>query len=316
MTKVLVAKEKNVIINLDEENPNLICDDMPDRIFPPYRAVGQLFMGKIPMICGGILNDCKCQAFQNGSWNIAPDLRECRSQAGSAILTNSDGKDIFFIFGGYGDKYGKILNTTEAFDGAVWENDHTENLPESIFEPCIVKINSSTILSIGGTKFLFLQGFTGPDKIKNTYFYNAHTNKWTPGPSLHSPRSDLLCGKLKWKNPETSKMQDVIVAAAEIGTTEKTIVELLFLNDDGNSEGEWVFGPELHESTYYATMIDYNNSVVIIGGGLGEDGRSHLFQLSSPNRAWIKMNQTLKFEKSRPLSFLVPDELVSCRNEK
>ncbi len=63
-------------------------------------------------------------------------------------------------------------------------------------------------------------------------------------------------------------------------------------------------------------MIEYNNSVVIIGGGSGEDGRSHLFQLSSPYGPWIKKNQTLKFEKSRPLSFLVPDELVNCHNEK
>ena len=102
-----------------------------------FRGTGQLFNENKPIIC----IQCKCQAFQNRLWNFMTDPPECVSNSESATLTNSEGKGVFFITGG-------DSNTSETFDGSVWKA--LQNLPERVSNQCIVKINSSTILSIGG----------------------------------------------------------------------------------------------------------------------------------------------------------------------
>ncbi len=58
-------------------------------------------------------------------------------------------------------------------------------------------------------------------------------------------------------------------------------------------------------------MIQYNNSVILVGGSSEADGH-HLYQLSSPNGRWIKMKQTLKQNRATHISFLVPDDIVNC----
>jgi hypothetical protein len=94
---------------------------------------------------------------------------------------------------------------TEAFDGTVWNSKTTEDFPEPVWGHCMVKINSSTIFSIGG----YNAGYS----YKETYFYNAEVNKWIPGPSLNLGRHELSCGILKWKNPESNQVEKVVVAA-------------------------------------------------------------------------------------------------------
>jgi len=184
----------------------LICEDLPDLPRGTYDATGQLFMGKIPIICGGGKSECNCQIFQDGLWNFTPDLRECRIRStDSATLTNSDGKEVFILIGGR--VFNNDLNTVETFDGAVWNNYYIENRPEPGTGSCSVKINSSTILSIGG--------FNGSSGIKNTYFYNGHLNKWIS----HQIRN--------------------VVVVVQSNTNQN--VELLFLNDDYGIEGGWFF---------------------------------------------------------------------------
>ena len=93
MTKLLVAtgnadaaKYIVEIVNLDEENPDLICENLQNLpVEVPFGASGQLLFGKIPIICGGWGNECNCQAFQNGSWFLARYPEKCRTRAASAI---------------------------------------------------------------------------------------------------------------------------------------------------------------------------------------------------------------------------------------
>ena len=57
MTKLLVATGnylKSVeIVNLDGEEPNLVCDNLPDLPLGLEGATGNLFEDEIPIICGG-----------------------------------------------------------------------------------------------------------------------------------------------------------------------------------------------------------------------------------------------------------------------
>ena len=149
MTKLLVAGGYNdddndnvEVINLDEEKQDLICDDLPKLPEGVFVATGQLFMRKMPIICGGYGNECKCITFQNGSWNYTADPAQCRIYAASAILKNREEKEVLFVGGGY---YGGYLNSTETFDGAHWDSSSTESLPRPRSNFCIAKINESTI---------------------------------------------------------------------------------------------------------------------------------------------------------------------------
>jgi hypothetical protein len=90
-------------------------------------------------------------------------------------------------------------------------------------------------------------------------------------------------------------------------------VELLFLNDDDTNSGGWQRGPELPRVISRSAMVEYNNSVILIGGWgyYSSDGR-RMYSLSSPNETWIGMQQDLKKKRYDHVSFLVPDELVNC----
>jgi hypothetical protein len=145
MTKLLVASELIMgeqspvqIVNLDQENQNLICDNLPNPYIFGFKGPGQLFNGNQPIIC-----DCyNCEIYQSGQWQWKTSLGGLCNFAGSAILTNSEGKEVFSIFYS-GNETQKNLVT---FDGSVWNHQKTEL---NIFQSsCIVKINSSTILSL------------------------------------------------------------------------------------------------------------------------------------------------------------------------
>ncbi len=305
MTKLLVASGsvnktgKSVeIINLDEKNAIDVCDDLP---YLPENATfgtGQLFNGSTPIIC-----QCSCQAYQNGSWVSEADPKACRYNASSSILTNSDGKEFLFIAGGSKD-VGEHLNLTETFDGTYWNNQ--ASALEAVSGHCIVHINSSTVLSIGG---LNIQG-----PMKSTFFYNKNKNKWTPGPSLNTARVDLTCGILLWRNSTSANIEKVVVAAGgwDVDDTSQiwtNSTELLYFDDLDIIEKDWTKGPDLPSIVYDAAMVEYNNTVILIGGG--EDA-NRLYQLSSPKESWVEMKQTLKRKRAGHIAFLVPDEIVNC----
>ncbi len=303
MTKLLVAsgwyKKKSVeIVNLDEDDPDLICDNLPELQQEIYYATGQL-LEEIPVICNVLENSCNCQAFQNGSWKFVTNERACRFNS----TVSESQKDVFVI---EGDSSSGV--TVETFDGTVW---HLQKyFPEPLRGGCIVKLNSSTIFYIGG----YITDNSTAILVNNTYFYNALFNKWTLGPPLNNKIFNLGCGILKWKNPESNQLEKVVVATGGriLRGNRLSSVELLYLNDDNSVKSKWMIGPKLPKTVYFSTMIEYNNSVIFNGGSDGYSGRHQLYQLSSPKGPWIEMKQTLKEGRYEHVSFLVSDELVNC----
>ncbi len=104
-----------------------------------------------------------------------------------------------------------------------------------------------------------------------------------------------------WKNEETGKEEKVVVAASGALSTS---VDLLFLDHD---ECVWVKGPDLPERSFIGKIVEYRNSVVLVGGFEG----LHLYQLNSPEGPWIKMDQSIQ-ERRGHSAFLIPDELAEC----
>ena len=77
----------------------------------------------------------------------------------------------------------------------------------------------------------------------------------------------------------------------------------------------WVFGPSLLGDLLISDskMIEFQNSVILIGGGYTHVDGKGLYQLSSPNGEWTKMRQTLREGRMSHVAFLIPDELVDCQ---
>ncbi len=305
MTKLLVAtgtdySRRIEVVNLDASKPNLVCDNLPNFPVGLEGGTGQLFHGRTPIICGGVdsithLNSGDCYAFMDGVWNKISSLHEPRRYASSTLVSLENQEEFLMITGG---RNSNSLKSVESFSYIDWDQNLFSDMLHIIWKHCLVKINSTTLLSIGGSE----DG--GP--TSKTSFYNVEKNSWTSGPSLNIARTGLSCGILNWKNPDTNQIEKVIVAA---GGSQISTVELLLV-DESEANG-WVMGPSLPIVAYLSTMVEYTNSVILIGGEEGVDGRT-LYQLTSPKGNWVEMKQSLTLPRSRHVSFLVPDELVNC----
>jgi len=184
---------------------------------------------------------------------------DCRDLASSAVLTDSDDRELLIIAGGR-DTDDKNLNSVEAFDGIKWDNNYFEYPPKhfSAYANCLVKINSSVLLFIGETR-VYVPEVVFDHGMVNTYFFIAHENKWIPGPSIKMETGDLSCGLLTSKNPDTNKVEKVIVAIVNLPTSSS--VELLFLDEDGSNKEEWVAGPELPVHARGSRIIEFQVSI-------------------------------------------------------
>ncbi len=216
MTKLLVATGSGPgpiveVINLDDSNPDLACEDLPD--FPLYigYATGQLYNKKYPVICGGesalsnYSTSCECHAFRDGAWQPIQSLSECKSGLASAVFSNPNGEedDILLITGGRKDVY-SALSTVESFDGTLWNQTIFADLPTTIDMHCMVKINNTMLMQIGGTVDASYSGAT-----ESTYLFDVIQNKWIPGPKLNVPRINHSCAVMIWANPNTGIEEQV-----------------------------------------------------------------------------------------------------------
>ena len=316
MTKLLVATglsggssylESVEVVNLDDVNPNLICDNLPDLPFGLYGAIGQLYIKTNPMICGGhVISDC--HTFCNGTWISSPNLYKKKAHLASAIFSNprKEENDIIIITGGFN---WDVLSEVDSFNGKFWDQTMFAALPETIFGHCMVKINNSMLLSIGG-----LIKNTPSAASSNTYFFDVLNNQWVAGPLLSAARYFHSCGVMDWINPDTKSTEKVVVVVGGKDNTSTALssVELLFVNDYETSKQGWTVGPNLPKTIYAATMTEFQDGVILVGGtGPDFDGH-HLFQLSSPTGPWTEMIQTLKEGRQHAVSFLIPDAIVNC----
>ncbi len=322
MTKLLVASGTYIgwrerdsdyqnlsieIINLDDENPNLKCDDLPYLSVRLDKTTGHLLSGETPIICGeNSSGKCICQTYQNGKWSFTPAPTTCPLPAASVTLKNLYENEVLFFSTGFSS------DAVLTFNGTVWDKEIFANPSDFDFGNCIVKINSSTFYSIGGY-------IDGKSSNATTYFYNALTNKKTIGPPLNIGRFEFGCSILTWKNTILNKMEKIVVVAGgyTLSSYDSYIssVELLYLASEENTKGTWKLGPALPNPGWGLTMVEYGSSVIAIGGGgWGFDSMDgfQLFQLSSPAGPWVVMRQSLRVGRHLHVSFLVPDHLVNC----
>ncbi len=285
------------VINLASSTPT--CKNPP--IFPAkvYNTFGGLGFKGNPILCQGYQNIApsnKCYSLENNQWVSSASMNSPRHSAAAAHL--KDGK--LLLTGGFNET-GSNLNNAEMFTEEGWES-NIPSLPLTIQSHCMVTVNSTTVMVIGGRQ-------NGNYISGKTFYFTFGEESWTEGPELKNKRSHHSCGKIR-RNKESQEMS-IIVAGGYDGSAYLSSVEIL---DEGSNE--WQTGPELPFGIDGSQMVeDQNGGVVLIGGVSSSVGSLEaLYQLphGGQDAVWTDMEQKMKTGRHQHTAFLVPDNIVDC----
>jgi hypothetical protein len=274
------------------------CKNPPNFPATVYAAIRGLGFKGNPILCGGRQNDApsnKCYSLENNQWVSSASMNSVRVRAAAAQL--KDGH--LLVTGGY-DESVSDLNSAEMLTEEGWES-NIPSLPVTFYAHCMVTVNSTTVMAIGGTQ-------NGQSYSGKTFYFTLGDESWTEGPELKNKRSSHSCGKIR-RNKESQEMS--IIAAGGIKSSFLSSVEILH-----EGSNEWQMGPELPFGISHSKMVeDQNGGVVLIGGLSSSVGYlDTLYQLphGDQDAAWIKMEQKMKTVRSSHTAILVPDNIVDC----
>ncbi len=259
-------------------------------------AIGGLGFKGNPILCGGWQNDArsdKCYSLENNEWVSSASMNSVRVRAAAAQL--QDGK--LLVTGGWD---GSDLNSAEMLTEGGWES-NIPSLPVTIAYHCMVTVNSTTVMAIGGYQNDQISG--------KTFYFTFGEESWTEGPELKKKREGHSCGKIR-RNKESQKMS-IIVAGGYAGSSRLSSVEIL---DEGSNE--WQTGPELPFGIIRSQMVEDQNGGVVFIGGLSSSGGilDTLYQLphGGQDAVWTMMEQKMKTGRYSHTAFLVHDNNVDC----
>jgi hypothetical protein len=274
------------------------CKNPPNFPAKVYATIGGLGFKGNPILCGGYQNDVrsnKCYSLENNKWVSSASMKSVRSSAAAAQL--KDGK--LLVTGGL-DASGSDFNSAEMLTEEGWES-NIPSLPVTIFGHCMVTVNSTTVMVIGGIQN---GGYSG-----KTFYFTFGEESWTEGPELKNKRISQSCGKIR-RNKESQEMS-IIVAGGWDGSSRLSSVEIL---DEGSNK--WQTGPELPFGIEGSQMVeDQNGGVVLIGGHSSSvDKLDTLYQLphGGQDAVWTEMEQKMKTGRYRHTAVMVPDNIADC----
>jgi hypothetical protein len=274
------------------------CNNPPNFPATVRAAIGGLGFKGNPILCGGDQNhdySNKCYTLENNEWISSASMKSVRVYAASAQL--QDGK--LLVTGGW-DESGSDLNSAEMLTEDGWES-NIPALPVTVFDHCMVTVNSTTVMVIGGWQN---EQYSG-----KTFYFTFGDESWTEGPELKNKRGYHSCGKIR-RNKESQEMS-IIVAGGYYDGSLLSSVEILHEGSNG-----WQTGPELPFAIDECQMVeDQNGGVVLIGGESSTvDNLDTLYQLPHGGQdvVWTKMEQKMKTGRKHPTASLVPDNIVDC----
>ncbi len=274
------------------------CQNPPNFPATVYTAIGGLGFKGNPLVCGGNQDAAysnKCYSLEKNEWVSSASMNSVRVYAAAAQL--QDGK--LLVTGGE-DGFGSDLNSAEMLTEEGWER-NIPSLPVTVWAHCMVTVNSTTVMVIGGVQNGQYSG--------KTYYFTFGEQSWTEGPELKNKRRSHSCGKIR-KDKESQEMS-IIVAGGYNGSFYLSSVEIL---DEGSNE--WQTGPELPFGIEGSQMVENREGGVILIGGRSESAGNldTLYQLphGGQDAIWTKMEQKMQTGRKDHTAFLVPDNVVDC----
>jgi N-acetylneuraminic acid mutarotase len=273
------------------------CKNPPNFPATVFGAIGGLEFKGNPILCGGDQNNAdsnKCYSLENNNWVSSASMNSVRVDTAAAKL-----KDVkLFVTGGL-DSSGYHLNSVEMLTEEGWASS-IPSLPVTFVQHCMVTVNSTTVMVIGGIQNGQYSG--------KTFFFTFGEESWTEGPELRNKRGYHSCGKIR-RNKESQEIS-IIVAGGWYGS----IVSSVDILDEGSNE--WQTGPELPFGILWSQMVEHQNGGVVLIGGYSSstDRVDTLYQLphGGQDAVWTKMEQKLKTGRYAHTAFLVPDNIADC----
>jgi hypothetical protein len=283
---------------MDFESSATTCKNLPNFPTMVRGAIGGLGFKEKPIVCGGYQNGYtsrKCYSFVNKIWVSSVSMNSARGWAAAAQLQS--GK--LLVTGGSTGVFN--LNSVEILTEEGW-NSNIPSLPVTIGAHCMVTVNSTTVMAIGG-----IQNY---DHSGKTFYFTFGEESWTEGPELKNKRAYHSCGRIR-RNKESQEMSIIVAGGNDGENSDMSSVEILH-----EGSNEWQTGPELPFSIRDSEMVeDQNGGVVLIGGYSPSIGSlDTLYQLphGGKDAVWTELKQKLKTKRQAHTAFLVPDNIVEC----
>ena len=310
LTKVMVAlgwsltgRPEDSIEIIDLASEEKTCPLFPKFPHKISDAVAALLPNGSPFGCGARFPKFRdaCRTFKDGKWNPAPSLTQSSSNFAMALLPTGE---MLLTGGGANssdDEFKPLHRTDILLTNGSWVNTGID-LPIPLAYHCMVLVDNSTVLSIGGHQ--------STDPGRKTFKYSLQEKSWENGPNLINARSSHGCSKIP--TSRMSKQESIIVAGGwNSNWKPQASVEIL---DDGSSE--WRLGPKLPEPLQGVSMVRHpDGGVVLIGGSNNGTYSDRLYYLphAGPGAQWEKLPQKLAIGRDYQIAVLVPDEILeSC----
>ncbi len=233
---------------------------------------------------------------ENNDWVSFVNMNSVRAEAAAAQL--QDGK--LLVTGG--NNGSAALSSAEILTAEGWES-NIPSLPMPIYGHCMVTVNSTTVMVIGGLQYSQIS--------RKTFFFTIGEERWAEGPALKYKRRGHSCGIIR-RNKDSQEMS-IIVAGGYGGNDEPNDLSSVEILDEVSNE--WQTGPELQFGIRFSQMVNYRNEgVVLIGGTTLTGSLDILYQLrhGGQDAVWTQMEQKLKTRRFWHSAFLVPDNIVDC----
>ena len=270
------------------------CPNFPNFPRSTYFANGGLDNNDNTIVCGGKPDTNDCQSFVNGSWVSIQPMTTTRSLCATMKSPFiNDSVSLFFTGSAY-----PLLDSAEIFLNGVWQK-WPINLPTKIGYHCMVMLNSTALILIGGTQDAVVYS-------PRTHIFDIANQKWSDGPVLNFARLAHSCARIP-TNSQSSE-QKIIVAGGNNGHNMSS-VEIL---DEGSNE--WRQGPELPLPICCSVIVEHPLGGIALIGGRTNDVvfLNTIYRLANAGEdtAWELMPQQLQVARHFHTAFLVPNEVA------
>jgi hypothetical protein len=173
---------------IDLETPSSKCKVVPAYPLAVHAAMGGLGTDEKPIICGGYTSTSpstrsECYTLDS-SWTALPSMKSPTYIGQFAPSPFANKSHHLVSSGGHSGK--ASLNRVDVLTQQGWEG--LPALPEAIYHQCMILVNSTTLMIIGGSNGKYLA---------KTYIFHSWSQNWVSGPDLNTARYAHSCAKIR-----------------------------------------------------------------------------------------------------------------------
>ena len=174
---------------VDLEGTSSKCKLMPVYPFPVGYSAAAFGLNEKPTVCGGFdgsKQKSECYTLDS-TWQKLTDMYQALADAQLTLSPFVNKSDHLVLSGGNDGSV--AYDGVGVFNGKTWES--LASLPKMVSLHCMLLINSTTLMAIGGISSTYLN---------DTYYFHSFASmpSWISGPSLRSRRYEHSCARIRF----------------------------------------------------------------------------------------------------------------------